>query len=81
MYYESNIPIYRFIRPTILRAGEEPGKVMVMEISLSPGNASLRKGPPGRVGPPIGNGLMITLCITLHYSALGEPEAGTHATH
>ena len=28
MYYESNIPIYRFIRPTKLRAGEEPGKVM-----------------------------------------------------
>ena len=28
MYYESNIPIYWFIRPTMLRAGEEPGKVM-----------------------------------------------------
>ena len=28
MYYESNIPIYWFIRPTMPRAGEEPGKVM-----------------------------------------------------
>ena len=64
----------------MLYASEEPGKVM--EISPGLGRSrkylftSLKGDVKGhRFRPPMGNGLMITL------SALGVPEAATHATY